>query len=83
MSARIFLHPRCATGPAAGALEAHLVGAGYNMREIAVFYEHPRRRYELVRRVNETGVIQRLARMDGTEFTHRMGIVTNEGPEAA
>ena len=83
MSARIFVHPRCAEGPAAGALSAYLQGMGYDFKNIAVFWEAKRRRYELVRRMGESGITEIFKRMDGSQFVHRMGAIDETPPEAA
>lgn len=84
MSARIFVHPRCALDQDGGALAAHLEGHGYDMiQQIAVFYEAPRKRYELVRRCGVFDATQYFERMDGSRFTHRMGVSHDSAPESA
>ena len=83
MSARIFLHPRCAEGPAVGACAAHLQAQGHDLAKTVVFWDAQRRRHELVRRVAEDGVNQTFERMDGTRFEHRLGEITESPLEVA
>ena len=86
MSARVFVHPRCYTGPAEGALAAYLQGCGYDLKKIAVIPAHQREvgraPAELVRKIDEQGAILHFERMDGTRGTYRMGQV-DMTPEAA
>lgn len=76
VSARIFLHPRCAVAPMDDACAAYLQSQGFDMREVAVFHEARKipfkSRYELVRPRGEIGVNQEFERMDGTRFVHRL-----------
>ena len=83
MSARVFVHPRCAEGPAAGALSAYLQGCGYDLQKTALFWDAKLRRHELVRRVSEDGITSIFKRMDGSQFVHRLGEIDESPPEAA
>lgn len=73
MSARVFVHPRCAGGTANGALVACLEAAGYDMTKTVVLYDRQKPpmkpRFELVRALGE----QNYERMDGTRFQFTPG----------
>ena len=74
MSARVFVHPRCCAGPAAGALQAMLEERGYDMAKVFIGPEDKRRRRELVRRASEEqNGLSVFERMDGTRFEHLTG----------
>lgn len=82
MKARIFIHPRCIQGPAAGALAAHLQGQGYDVAAVVAGPMDKRGRCELVRILEEGAEGMRLQRFDGTEYFHRAGGTAPE-PEVA
>ena len=73
MSARVIIHPRCVSGPAAGALAAHLQSEGYDINRIVAGPANKRGRCDLVRIVAETMEDITLERFDGFQFTHRKG----------
>lgn len=82
-SARVFIHPRCWSGPALGALSSCLEERGFdtgaNFR-IGPLTTHNRR--ELVREINQVGAVTMYERMDGSRYEHRMGCLAPE-PEVA
>lgn len=79
-SARIFVHPRCFSGPAAGALEAYLQGQGWDTTNILIGPPSPRGHCELVRHIQEVDGVTTYERMDGTQFAH---VTTPPPPVAA
>ena len=80
ISARIFVHPRCVQGPAAGALAAHLQGLGYDVNKVVAGPLNAKGHCELVRIINEGPLALALQRFDGTQFIHTK---VPDAPEAA
>lgn len=71
MSARIFIHPRCLSGPAAGALYAGLEARGMNLEGLVIFPVLPKQvAHELVRQIACTDGHGVYERMDGSQFDH-------------
>lgn len=71
MSARVFIHPRCLSGPAAGALYAGLEGRGMNLEGLVIFPVPPKQvAHELVRQIACTEGHSTYERMDGSQFDH-------------
>jgi len=70
MTAHVFIHPRCLTGPAAGALEASLANHGFEVGSLAVGPPSAKGHHELVRLIDRQGDVLTLERLDGTQFTH-------------
>lgn len=68
-SARIFVHPRCFSGPASGALQAYLQEQGWDTENILIGPPSPRKHCELVRQISEVEGVTIYERMDGTRFT--------------
>ena len=68
-SARIYVHPRCFTGPASGALQAVLQEHGWDTENILIGPASPRGHCELVRHIQEVDGITTYERMDGSRFT--------------
>jgi hypothetical protein len=82
MTARVFIHPRCVQGPAAGALAAHLQSQGYDVEKVVCGPSDARGRYELVRLLEDGPLGMRLERFDGTQYLHKKGQPAPQ-PEAA
>ena len=80
--ARILIHPRCVSGPAAGALAAHLQGQGYDVNKVVAGPPNTKGRCELVRILEEGPEGMRLQRFDGSVYFHRAGNPAPR-PEAA
>lgn len=80
-SARIFAHPRCAGGPAFGAMAAGLEAQGFDFTSVRLFGAF-HNKHELVRQVKQDGAVTTYERMDGVQFKHRMGRTAPE-PEMA
>ena len=79
MSARVFVHPRCISGPAAGALAAYLQERGYDMPKWGSFMLGSKL-HELCRIISEaTDGTMMLERGDGVQFEFN----PNPQPEAA
>lgn len=72
-SARVYIHPRCWAGPAAETFAATLEAHGYNLQATKVGPLDKRNRREVVRELSMAGAYTRYARMDGSQFQHRMG----------
>lgn len=72
MSARVFIHPRCWSGPALDTLSAALVERGLDLKiwKVGPLATHHRR--ELVKEIGVTGQITLFQRMDGSQFNHYM-----------
>ena len=70
-SARVFIHPRCFSGPAHGALIANLDSSGLDTANMAVGPDDGHGRRELVRMLGDTCDGLMLERMDGTRFVHK------------
>lgn len=79
-SCRVFVHPRCHEGPAAGALSAHLAGLGWDVGNLGIGPPDKRGRKELIRTLGPgmTGGLL-LERMDGSQYTHHAGWPAPEG----
>ena len=83
MSARVFIHPRCWSGPGAAALITHLEERGYDCENIVVVLLERGRR-ELARRVPVAEGAQAVyERMDGSRFTVHPGRPVPEPGRAA
>lgn len=80
--ARVFVHPRCWDGPAFGTLKVTLEERGFDVHKIRIGPSNQRNYRELVRLIGENDATATYARMDGSQFTHRLGGVAPE-PEAA
>lgn len=80
MSARVFVHPRCVEGPAAGALAAHLQNQGYDITKVVAGPPNARGHHELVRILEHSAEGLRLERFNGTAYFHKTG---DPAPEAA
>ena len=82
MAARIFIHPRCWSGPAQGAVTASLEAHGYTDARLRIgpLFKHNQR--ELVREIEQVGAFTMYECMDGTRFRYRMGAQAPD-PEAA
>lgn len=72
-SARIFVHPRCFSGPANGALVAGLETRGFNCEGLAIGPLGLHNRREMLRIIEVKDATTTYERMDGTRFDHRMG----------
>lgn len=70
MTARIIIHPRCLTGPAAGALGAVLEEHGFDMSNIIVGPPSAKGYHDLCRLIGHVGDALLLERMDGSQFYH-------------
>lgn len=71
MSARVFIHPRCLSGPAAGALYAGFEERGMNLGGLVIFPVPPKQvAHELVRHIAEADGRTTYERMDGVQFDH-------------
>lgn len=84
MSARVFVHPRCHSGPALGALSAMLEAHGYDMQQIFIGPKDARGRRELVRMIDvqpDFGVV--FERMDGSRVVRYPEQPAPFPPEAA
>lgn len=84
MKARVFLHPRCLSGPALGALQAHLHERGWDLDALRIGPPSGRKGYcELTRLVSEAadGTLT-LERLDGHRFDYR-SLSTPPGGHAA
>lgn len=79
--ARVFVHPRCASGPAFGALVAGLEKQGFDFNKVRLFAAY-HNRHELVLEILQEGAVSTFERMDGERFKHRMGATAPE-PEMA
>lgn len=69
MTARVFIHPRCTSGPVFGAVIAMFEERGYDASELCMIPHSPKK-YELMRRMpqlpGDTQVFYK--RMDGELF---------------
>ena len=83
MNARVFIHPRCLNGPAAGALEAVLQAKGFHPGELAIGPANAKGHCDLVRLIDRTDGVLTLERMDGYRFQHREPGAPTPPPEAA
>lgn len=81
MTARVIIHPRCLTGPAAGALEAVLQAKGFQPGELAIGPAGAGGVCDLVRLIAKQGSVLTLERMDGVRFDHT--IADEPEPEVA
>lgn len=81
-SARVFIHPRCWSGPAFGAMAASLEAHGVDTANVKVGPLATHNRRELVREIRQIGATTEYERMDGTRFEHCMGRSAPE-PESA
>lgn len=81
-SARVFIHPRCWSGPAFGAMAAGLEAGGVDTAAIKVGPLTTHNRRELVREIQQIGAVTEYERMDGSRFEYRMGEPAPE-PERA
>lgn len=81
MTARVFVHPRCLSGPAQCALEAGLMAGGVSLDDLCIGPATAHNHFEIVKVAAREGARLELERMDGTRFTHieRSGVA----PEAA
>lgn len=70
-SARVFVHPRCFSGPAHGALIASLEERAFDLDTMFIGPEDSRGRRELVRMISRDDDALELERMDGVRFVHR------------
>jgi hypothetical protein len=68
MTARVFVHPRCSTGPAKGALEVMLDAAGFDLSITCIGQEVSGGPYELLQIVSSDVGRDIVVRMDGTRF---------------
>lgn len=82
MSAQVFVHPRCFSGPSFETFANTLAAHGFSVANVAIGPADARGRRELVRKISAEGIISTFERMNGTRFTHRMGQIT-EAPEVA
>ena len=72
MTARLFVHPRCVTGPASGALAAELEKRGYDMTKTLVAPASLKGHFELVTLIGEEpDGSTRYERGDGTQFAYK------------
>ena len=71
LSARIFVHPRCLSGPASGALSACLQEHGHDLNKLTIGPANHKGHCELVRllETRPDGSLQ-LERFDGFQFNH-------------
>ena len=70
-SARVFIHPRCLSGPASGTLTAILQERGYDINKLSVGPASKKGHHELVRILGtEPGGMMHLERMDGVKFDY-------------
>lgn len=81
MNARVIIHPRCLTGPAAGALEAVLQAKGFQPGELAIGPPSTKGHCDLVRLIGRQEHVLTLERMDGHRFEYHERAPTT--PEAA
>ena len=83
-SARVFVHPRCTSGPALGAMQQRLEADGVNMTNMVIFqHAHPAR-FELVRTVETVDRVVTYERLDGFRFLwNGVAQIPAPAPEAA
>ncbi|MBT9176537.1 MAG: hypothetical protein DDT20_00856 [Firmicutes bacterium] len=82
-SARVFVHPRCWDGPALGLLSAYLeADRKWDTTSLKIGPLMTHRRRELVHETGIEGTSTTYQRLDGTTFTHRVGLPVPE-PESA
>ena len=72
MLARVFIHPRCLSGPASGALTAALQDHGFDINKLTIGPANKKGHCELVR-LDSTALDGTLSleRMDGEKFTYK------------
>lgn len=84
MTARVLIHPRCLSGPAAGALDAVLQAKGFQPGELAIGPASAKGYCDLVRLIDKQAGVMTLERMDGFRFQHRgHNVELDPAPEAA
>ena len=72
LNARIYIHPRCISGPASGALTACLQEHGYDINAVSIGPVNKRGYAELVRlHLPEPDGTLNLERMNGEKFTYK------------
>lgn len=77
-NARVFIHPRCWSGPAFGAMAASLEAHGVDTTTMKVGPLTTHNRRELVREIRQIGAVTEYERMDGTRYEYRMGYLAPE-----
>lgn len=71
VSARVFIHPRCLSGPANGAFQAALEARGFDGERFRISPASPRGHRELMRFIGEENGVLTMERMDGVRVVHR------------
>jgi len=80
-SARVFIHPRCLSGPAWGALQASLEERGIDSDNAMIGPPSDQGYCELVRQIKREGSVATLERFDRSQFEYECSKTENTSPD--